>query len=77
MKELKKNLINKLLKDFDKECKDLGVKYIIAVDTEIKTHATALYIATAIWYILKTLPSEGRRRVITLLMEYIKEEIAE
>lgn len=75
--ENKEELINKLLEDLVKECKQLGVKYVIAVNMEIKTHATALYIATMIWNILKGLPSEGRQRVITLLTEYIEEEIKE
>lgn len=77
METYKENFIKKQLKEFEKLSKDLGVKYIIAIETEIKTHATALYIATVIWHILKSIPSEGRQRVITLLMEYIEEEIAE
>ncbi|MBR2368998.1 MAG: hypothetical protein IKA83_02450 [Paludibacteraceae bacterium] len=73
----KEELINKLLEDLVKECKQLGVKYVIAVNMEIKTHATALYIATMIWNILKGLPSEGRQITITLLLQLLEKEIEE
>lgn len=73
----KEELINKLLEDLVKECKQLGVKYVIAVNMEIKTHATALYLATMIWNILKGLPSEGRQITITLLLQLLEKEIEE
>lgn len=73
----KANCIKKLLKDFEEKCKKLGVKYVIAVNTEIKVHATSLYLASAIWDILKSIPEGHRQTTLKLLIEYLEEEIKE
>lgn len=75
--ENKEEIIKKLLEDFTEKCKSLGVKYVIAVNTEIKVHASSLYLASVIWDILKSIPEEHRETTLKLLIEYLEEEIKE
>lgn len=77
MEEYKENYIKKLLKDFQKECKDLGFKYLITVGGEIRIHASPTYLANIIMETLKSLPLKGRQCTITLLLELLEEDIEE
>lgn len=74
MEEYKEIFLKNLLRAFEKECKDLGFKYLIAVDKDIRIHATPIYLANAIIETLKGLPPEGRERTIRLMLEAIEEE---
>ena len=73
--ENKELLIKKLIEDFKEKCKELGIKYVIAVDKEIKVHTSSLYLATVIWKILKDIPRPYRQKTLGLLIEYLEEEI--
>lgn len=77
MEEYKKIFLKNLLRAFEKECKDLGFKYLIAVGSEIRIHASPIYLANAIMETLKGLPPVGREKTITLLLELLEDEIAE
>lgn len=77
MEEYKENFLKNLLRAFEKECKDLGFKYLIAVGPEIRIHAHPMYLANVIIEGLKGLPPEGRQRTITLMMELLEKEIEE
>lgn len=74
MGNYKEDCIKKLLKDFEEKCKELGAKYLIAVDKDIRIHATPIYLANAIIETLKGLPPEGRERTLGLMLEAIEEE---
>ena len=75
--ENKEELIKKLVEDFKEKCKELGVKYVIAVDTQIKVHTSSSYLATVISKILKDTPEPYRQKTFELLIEYLEEEIRE
>lgn len=77
MEEYKVNFLKNLLRAFEKECKDLGFKYLIAVGGEIRIHAHPMYLANSIIEILKGLPAEGKRSTITLMLELLEKEIEE
>ena len=77
MEEYKVNFLKNRLRAFEKECKDLGFKYLIAVGGEIRIHASPTYLANIIMETLKSLPSKGRQCTITLLLELLEKEIEE